>query len=62
MSKKIINQCYSNYKRCSKNYYSDTWKATSNQNIDFFKTKNLEKLLINSNLRGLAAIDNYPGC
>tara|TARA_Y100000294_G_scaffold88856_1_gene82862 strand:+ start:584 stop:2752 length:2169 start_codon:yes stop_codon:yes gene_type:complete len=62
MSKTIIDHCYNNYKRSSKNYYSDTWRATAKQNIDFFKTKNIKKLLINSDLRGLVAIDNYPCC
>ena len=62
MSKTVIDRCYNNYKRSSKNYYSDTWRATASHNIDFFKTKKLKKMLVNRNLRGLAAIDNYPCC
>lgn len=60
MTQKILTKCYENYLRTSKNYYSDTWKATSSQNIEFFKEKNLDNMLTNNNIRGLAPIDNYP--
>ena len=60
MTQKILTKCYKNYLRTSKNYYSDTWKATSSQNIEFFKEKNLDNMLTNNNIRGLAPIDNYP--
>ena len=60
MAQKILTKCYENYLRTSKNYYSDTWKATSSQNIEFFKVKNLDNMLTNNNIRGLAPIDNYP--
>lgn len=61
MTNKILNECYKNYLRTSKNYYSDTWKATSSQNIQLFKNmKSLGNILTNNNIRGLAPIDNYP--
>lgn len=60
MNNKILNKCYKNYLKASNNYYSDTWKATSSQNIEFFKKKNLFNMLTNNNIRGLAPIDNYP--
>ena len=57
---RIIEDCYKNYLRTSKNHNSDTWQITSAQNIEFFKTVAGDNVLINSNIRGLAPIDNYP--
>ncbi len=57
---KLIDICYKNYLRTSKRYYTDTWKFTGEQNYNFFKTIVGNNLLINSNIKGLAAIDNYP--
>ena len=58
--KNIINVCYNNYLASQKNYHSDTWKETSSQNINLFKKFSLENPYTNSNIRGLAPLDNYP--
>jgi len=57
---KLIYDCYKNYLRSSKEYLTDTWKFTGEQNHSSFKTIVGDNLLINSNIKGIAAIDNYP--
>ena len=56
----MLDIWYKNYLRTSKRYYTDTWKFTGEHNYNFFKTIVGDNLLINSNIKGLAAIDNYP--
>ena len=60
MLKKSLKKYLFDYNRASKNYYSDTWKETSSQNLNFFIKKDLSNILINNNIRGLAPIDNFP--
>ena len=57
---KLVDDCYKNYLRSSKKYLTDTWKFTGGQNYKFFKTVVGDNLLINSNIKGISAIDNYP--
>ena len=56
----ILKICFTNYLLSKKNNYSDTWKVTSQQNIDFFKQFSLKNPFLNSNIKGLAPLDNYP--
>ena len=44
MTNKILNECYKNYLRASKNFYSDTWKATGSQNIELFEDNSILKI------------------
>ena len=63
MSKTLIKDEYINdYQRCFKlrKKISDTWFVTGSQNITNINSNLSPNLLLNSNVRGLFHIDNYP--